>query len=87
VKKKRGRPRKYGPDGNMALSLVPVGAASAGGGPAPPGFGISPGGAPGSGDVVKKTKGGRPPGSSNKKVQMAALGKVLYSLSLFIYKN
>ncbi|KAJ1699922.1 hypothetical protein LUZ63_008434 [Rhynchospora breviuscula] len=74
AKKKRGRPRKYGPDGTMALSLVPVGAASAVGGHTPPGFASSPAGAPGSGDAVKKSKGGRPPGSSNKKVQMAALG-------------
>ncbi|KAF3325545.1 putative lysozyme-like protein [Carex littledalei] len=73
VKKKRGRPRKYGPDGSMALALVPGGATSAGGGLTPPGFASSPGGVPGSGDGVKKPKGGRPPGSS-KKVQMAALG-------------
>ncbi|ONM55929.1 AT-hook motif nuclear-localized protein 10 [Zea mays] len=33
-KKKRGRPRKYGPDGSMSLALVPASMATA---PAPPG--------------------------------------------------
>ncbi|XP_043717053.1 AT-hook motif nuclear-localized protein 10-like [Telopea speciosissima] len=30
VKKKRGRPRKYGPDGNMALALAPLSSEAAG---------------------------------------------------------
>lgn len=30
VKRKRGRPRKYGPDGSMALALAPHSAAAAG---------------------------------------------------------
>lgn len=87
MKKKRGRPRKYGPDGSMALALVPGGAASTGGGLTPPGFASSPGGVSGSVDGVKKPKGGRPPGSSNKKVQMTALGNVLYYFSLSLHRK
>ncbi|WOL19502.1 AT-hook motif nuclear-localized protein 10 [Canna indica] len=70
VKRKRGRPRKYGPDGTMALALSP---SSAGGSAPPAGFSPSPTGASNSvSDPSKKVKG-RPPGSS-KKQQMAALG-------------
>ncbi|WOL13958.1 AT-hook motif nuclear-localized protein 10 [Canna indica] len=58
IKRKRGRPRKYGPDGTMALALIPTSTAG--------GF------SPSSADPSKKVKG-RPPGSSKKK-QMAALG-------------
>ncbi|KAJ3694684.1 hypothetical protein LUZ60_000061 [Juncus effusus] len=69
MKKKRGRPRKYGPDGTMSLALVPAGGDTSA---TPPGFQGSPAGAPGSGE--RKSKGGRPPGSGNKKKQLAALG-------------
>ncbi|XP_052201501.1 AT-hook motif nuclear-localized protein 10 isoform X2 [Diospyros lotus] len=73
MKRKRGRPRKYGPDGTMALALSP----------APPGSSQSPGtfsspppstlsGGSGSASSFKKARG-RPPGSS-KKQQMEALG-------------
>jgi hypothetical protein len=70
-KKKRGRPRKYGPDGSMSLALVPASMATA---PAPPGASgaFSPNGpkatnaAPSaSPDGAKKR--GRPKGSTNKK--------------------
>jgi hypothetical protein len=70
-KKKRGRPRKYGPDGSMSLALVPASMATA---PAPPGVSgaFSPNGpkatnaAPSaSPDGAKKR--GRPKGSTNKK--------------------
>ncbi|CAO2184238.1 unnamed protein product [Urochloa humidicola] len=72
AKKKRGRPRKYGPDGSMSLALVPASAATrspamgqgssgpfspAGSNPANSVPGVSP-------DGVKKR--GRPKGSTNK---------------------
>lgn len=79
TKKKRGRPRKYGPDGSMSLALVP---ASMAGEPAPAALGASgpfspngpkaPNTAPSaSPDGAKKR--GRPKGSTNKK-HVAALG-------------
>lgn len=82
VKRKRGRPRKYGPDGSMALAPTPVSSAS----PLPPGAGAgafspSPAGStkPASSTPSKSNKKrGRPPGSG-KKQQMAALGNNLSS--------
>ncbi|XP_058070337.1 AT-hook motif nuclear-localized protein 10 [Magnolia sinica] len=70
MKRKRGRPRKYGPDGTMALALTPVSP------PVPPsggsvGGGLSSPTSP-SATSMKKARG-RPPGSG-KKQQMAALG-------------
>lgn len=59
MKKKRGRPRKYGPDGSMALALIP--------GPCALGYSNSPMSEPG----IKRR--GRPPGSG-KKQQLDALG-------------
>ncbi|CAL5025715.1 unnamed protein product [Urochloa decumbens] len=61
VKKKRGRPRKYGPDGTVGLGLKP--AAEAGG--------QSGGGGSNSNPDGKRR--GRPPGSGKKK-QLDALG-------------
>lgn len=61
VKRKRGRPRKYGPDGSVALALSPISSSSpqaAAGGSAPP---------------MQKRGRGRPPGSG-KKQQLASLG-------------
>ncbi|KAF8409879.1 hypothetical protein HHK36_002397 [Tetracentron sinense] len=64
MKRKRGRPRKYGPDGTMALALTPAPPAIQSGG-----FSPSSAASPSS---SKKARG-RPPGSG-KKQQMAALG-------------
>ncbi|KAF8379101.1 hypothetical protein HHK36_028530 [Tetracentron sinense] len=61
VKKKRGRPRKYGADGSMALALAPLSSAS-------PGQSATPSSEP----AYKKNRG-RPPGSG-KKQQLDALG-------------
>ncbi|XP_077235288.1 AT-hook motif nuclear-localized protein 10-like [Tasmannia lanceolata] len=61
MKKKRGRPRKYGPDGNMALGFSPLSPAS--------GSGYS--NTPSSEPSVKRR--GRPKGSG-KKQQLEALG-------------
>lgn len=70
AKKKRGRPRKYGPDGavSLALSATPISASA----PSP-----SPSSA-GSGDFSAKRGRGRPAGSMNKphqpKVELDNLG-------------
>lgn len=78
VKRKRGRPRKYGPDGSMALTLI---ASPASAPPSSVAFSpplqspqpaTSPLGESASGSSMKKVRG-RPPGSS-KKQQMEALG-------------
>lgn len=63
VKKKRGRPRKYGPDGSMALALTP--SFSVSGYPAVQGSG--------QGSESSAKRRGRPPGSG-KKLQLEALG-------------
>ncbi|XP_062165450.1 AT-hook motif nuclear-localized protein 10 [Alnus glutinosa] len=80
VKRKRGRPRKYGPDGAMALGLTPapqsVTVNQSGGvfsSPPPlPSVPTPPSGGPASPTSFKKARG-RPPGSS-KKQQLEALG-------------
>ncbi|KAL6844773.1 hypothetical protein ACP4OV_025432 [Aristida adscensionis] len=80
AKKKRGRPRKYGPEGAMSLALVPSSVAAApapaapgASGPFSPEAAKSPGTAPSaSPDGAKKR--GRPKGSTNKKKHMSALG-------------
>nr|DAD46490.1 TPA_asm: hypothetical protein HUJ06_016427 [Nelumbo nucifera] len=66
IKRKRGRPRKYGPDGTMSLALTPATPA------VPPSGGFSPSAVSPSSSSMKKARG-RPPGSG-KKQQMAALG-------------
>ncbi|KAI3418095.1 AT-hook motif nuclear-localized protein [Psidium guajava] len=87
AKKKRGRPRKYGPDGTIALGLSPAAPAStvapAGGGfsspqpvsaVAPLTSAAGEGSGPASPNSFKKR--GRPPGSSNKKRQLETLGSL-----------
>ncbi|KAF8780970.1 hypothetical protein HU200_000936 [Digitaria exilis] len=82
AKKKRGRPRKYGPDGSMSLALVPVSMAAAAGtvapgapGPFSPEGAKTPSSAPSaSPDGAKKR--GRPKGSTNKKQHVPALGNI-----------
>ncbi|OVA07701.1 AT hook [Macleaya cordata] len=70
VKKKRGRPRKYGPDGSVSLALSPMPiSASAPSVPSVP--------SAGSGDFSAKRGRGRPAGSMNKpqpKMEMENLG-------------
>ncbi|XP_039170567.1 AT-hook motif nuclear-localized protein 10 [Eucalyptus grandis] len=86
AKKKRGRPRKYGPDGTIALGLTPAAPPSTvappgGGSPRPTRF---PWWLPGVGgrrrvracisEFVQEER--RPPGSSNKKRQLETLGSL-----------
>lgn len=68
-KKKRGRPRKYSPDGNIALGLSPTPVTSS----------AAPGDSAGmhSADPRPKKNRGRPPGTGKK--QMDALGSLLYA--------
>jgi hypothetical protein len=90
AKKKRGRPRKYGPDGSISLALVPASMAAAPApAPAPPAPGASGPFSPNdpkapntalsaSPDGAKKR--GRPKGSTNKK-HVPALGNIGASYS------
>lgn len=66
AKRKRGRPRKYGPDGSVSLALSPSPAAA------------NPGGI---GTPTPKRSRGRPPGSG-KKQQLASLGMLFILLIL-----
>jgi hypothetical protein len=65
VKKKRGRPRKYGPDGPVSLRLSPLSA--------------TPNATPGSNTSSQKRARGRPPGTGRKQ-QLANLGKFCFCL-------
>lgn len=64
VKKKRGRPRKYRPDGPVSLGLSPVSATA--------------NSTPASSTPAQKRARGRPPGSGRKQ-QLAALGEWMNS--------
>lgn len=64
-KKKRGRPRKYSPDGNIALGLAPVSSPVAA-------TSAASAGDSGNADAPPKKHRGRPPGSGKK--QLDALG-------------
>ncbi|EHA8589111.1 AT-hook motif nuclear-localized protein 9 [Cocos nucifera] len=64
MKRKRGRPRKYGPDGTMALALSPISSVT------PPGSGMGSGSAA----PTQKRGRGRPPGTGRKQ-QLASLGE------------
>ena len=74
MKKKRGRPRKYDPDGNIALlrlaPTTPISSNSAGG-DSVGGLESNSGGAAASEPSAKRNRG-RPPGSGKR--QMDALG-------------
>nr|KYP67282.1 Putative DNA-binding protein ESCAROLA [Cajanus cajan] len=64
VKKKRGRPRKYGPEGAVSLRLSPLSATA--------------NSTPGLGTPAEKRPRGRPPGSGRKQ-QLASLGEWMNS--------
>ncbi|PKA53921.1 Putative DNA-binding protein ESCAROLA [Apostasia shenzhenica] len=67
VRRKRGRPRKYGPDGAVSLALSPMSS--------PPSVsGTASAGPPGSGTSTGKRGRGRPPGTGRKQ-QLASLGE------------
>ncbi|XP_042382523.1 AT-hook motif nuclear-localized protein 9-like [Zingiber officinale] len=68
VKRKRGRPRKYGPDGSVALALSPISSS------APSGFAIGSRSASESGAPTEKRGRGRPPGTGRKQL-LASFGE------------
>lgn len=74
-KKKRGRPRKYSPDGNIALGLAPVSSPVAA-------TSAASAGDSGNADAPPKKHRGRPPGSGKK--QLDALGMWFCFLSIDI---
>ena len=63
VKRKRGRPRKYAPDGQVSLGLSPMSVGSK----------LSPG----MSSLTPRRRRGRPPGSGRKQ-QLAQLGKCFF---------
>lgn len=65
IKRKRGRPRKYGPEGTMSLALSPAPSSAPG---SVSGIGS------GSSTPLQKRARGRPPGSGRKQ-QLASLGE------------
>lgn len=69
VKRKRGRPRKYGTDGSVSLALTPTPTSSS---------------HPGALSQSQKRGRGRPPGTG-KKQQLASLGKSLLQCDLFSF--
>lgn len=86
ARKKRGRPRKYSPDGNIALGLSPTPVTPISSGVPPTDSGSGGGGGdtegPSSENPSKKARG-RPPGSGKK--QLDALGiYILMSLLVVI---
>lgn len=66
VKRKRGRPRKYGPDGSVSLALSPLSS--------PTSVSGTSAGLSGSGSLSQKRGRGRPPGTGRKQ-QLASLGE------------
>ncbi|RRT58484.1 hypothetical protein B296_00046580 [Ensete ventricosum] len=68
VRRKRGRPRKYGPDGSVALALSPISSSTP-----PSGTVTGSGTASGAGLPTPKRGRGRPPGTGRKQ-QLASLG-------------
>ena len=80
VKRKRGRPRKYGPDGAMALALSPLSSP-----PTVSGSGTVSGAASvsgsGSASQMQKRGRGRPPGTGRKQ-QLASLGELPFFLGV-----
>ncbi|KAG1361303.1 AT-hook motif nuclear-localized protein 9 [Cocos nucifera] len=73
VKRKRGRPRKYGPDGTMALALSPLSSTPSGSGSGSVSGATSVSGS-GSAAQMQRRGRGRPPGTGSKQ-QLASLGE------------
>lgn len=82
AKKKRGRPRKYGPDGSMSLALVPASSSGAPGQFSPEAGKAANSAPSASPDGMKKR--GRPKGSTNKKHHVPGFGKILDKIVLLI---
>lgn len=74
LRKKRGRPRKYGPDGAMALQLPHASPSS--GGPGSGSGSLCPWPSMSTKAAEAMKKRGRPSGPSSRKLQLAALGSL-----------
>ncbi|KAK7346838.1 hypothetical protein VNO80_21361 [Phaseolus coccineus] len=89
AKKKRGRPRKYSPDGNIALGLAPTHASP----PPPPSTAASGGGIGGdsagtaSADAPAKKHRGRPPGSGKKQLDALGAGGVGFTPHVILVES
>jgi|UniRef100_A0A2N9IW32 predicted DNA-binding protein with PD1-like motif len=84
AKKKRGRPRKYSPDGNIALGLAPTPISSSSAAAAA-NHGDSSGTAPSSEPSNKKHRG-RPPGSGKKQLDALGAGGVGFTPHVIMVK-
>ncbi|CAA6655607.1 unnamed protein product [Spirodela intermedia] len=78
VKRKRGRPRKYGPDGTMSLGLSPLSSTGPGAGSSPGSSGVVSMAGSGSAPPPQKRGRGRPPGTGRKQ-QLASCGEWISS--------
>ncbi|KAK4788425.1 hypothetical protein SAY86_019744 [Trapa natans] len=77
TKKKRGRPRKYAPEGNIALGLGPASTT--------PSSGAAPPGSPSTEPLTKKNRG-RPPGSGKKQMDALGVGGVGFTPHVIMVK-
>ncbi|XP_059441545.1 AT-hook motif nuclear-localized protein 13-like [Corylus avellana] len=86
-KKKRGRPRKYSPDGNIALGLAPtpISASSAANHGEPASASAGSGPASMSEPTLKKHRG-RPPGSGKKQLDALGAGGVGFTPHVIMVK-
>ena len=78
IKRKRGRPRKYGPEASMSLVLSPLSASGPIAGSGPGSSGILS--MPGSASAPQKRGRGRPPGTGRKQ-QLASCGECRFIIS------
>lgn len=79
-KKKRGRPRKYSPDGSIALGLTPTPISAL----TPAGHGDSSG-TPSSEQNQSKKNRGRPPSSGRKQMDALGICFIVLEFEFFIY--
>ncbi|KAI4369948.1 hypothetical protein MLD38_018339 [Melastoma candidum] len=82
-RKKRGRPRKYTPEGNIALGLGPSGSGGGGGGGGGHFDGMN---TPGSGDIPVKKHRGRPPGVGKKQLNALGAGGIGFTPHVILVK-
>lgn len=83
VKRKRGRPRKYGPDGTMSLGLSPLSSTSPGAGSSPGSSAMVSMAGSGSAPPPQKRGRGRPPGTGRKQ-QLASCGELMHFVFSFL---
>ncbi|KAI4377968.1 hypothetical protein MLD38_015518 [Melastoma candidum] len=84
-KKKRGRPRKYTPEGNIALGLGPTASGGEGGGGSG-GRHFDGIGTPGSSDIPVKRHRGRPPGVGKRQLDALGAGGIGFTPHIIFVK-